>query len=186
LFCDNININQTNAASYYKRLKMKLSLLFIAVFAATMAVSQPKLRLYGFAQAGTPGMIPVKDRNENGQPDTKIPNASIQYFIFTGTPYKTSIIPEELWINGTRYKVKSFEKVTTPVLSKNNDTLIKQSNQYIQKLIPWDKLQPILKASAYFNKLIANNELLLKYKWNKKTYYATLKKLIVLETEFGE
>jgi hypothetical protein len=165
---------------------MKISLLLIAILAETIALAQTKLSLVGFSQASTPGIIPEKNRNENGQPGSKVPTASIHYFLYTKTPNKISFIPRELWINGIRYKVKTFKNVNTPVLTPKNDTLITKTRQYILEIIPGEQLQPISKPSYSLNKLIAHNEWLLKYMWNKKTYYAALKKLTVLETEFGQ
>ncbi|HUR66553.1 MAG TPA: hypothetical protein VMZ03_09390 [Chitinophagaceae bacterium] len=148
---------------------------------STVALAQPSLKLYGYSQVTTPGTIRV-DIPEEGGEKTKAPLFFTNYYIFISTSSSTTIQPKEIWIDGKWRKTANQETVITPFFSAGPERkiLVPFTKLKVTRLHTWDTPGTI-KPSATLKKLMKNNELIVSYLWKRKTYYATLKKLTVLE-----
>lgn len=159
---------------------MKRCLLIWFLFMGTVAFSQPSLRLYGFSQTTTPGIIRV-DVPEEGGERTKAPLFFTHYYVFLSMGQSTSIQAKEIWVDGKWRKISSQETIITPYYSDGPErkVLVASTKLKVKQLNVGDTLDTI-RPSATLKKLMMNNELIVAYAWKGKKYYVALKKLTVL------
>ena len=160
---------------------MKRCLLICFLLIDVAAFAQPSLKLYGYSQVTTPGMIRVEEP-ENGGVKTKAPLFFTNYYIFIASAKSVNIQPLEIWVDGKWRKTGNLETVTTPYYSGGPERklLVARTKLKVKKLNTGDTLST-LKPSATLRKMMKDNELILSYSWKGKKYYAALKKLTVLE-----
>lgn len=161
---------------------MRIIFLAITFFSSTLGFCQPRVKLYGFSQVMTKGMIIERNPSD---PATKEPHASITYYLYTSSLPNVKIIPSEVWIRGQRRLLESYHVIGTPVLHADGKVLVPASGSTVRELKPGKPL-PARKQAAWLQEQIDANELVFTYFWKGKKYAKALKKIRELETVFGE
>lgn len=159
---------------------MKKSFLAITLMIGSYSYCQPAIKLYGYSQVFTPGMVLER---QPGDPPHK---AAISFYLYAASPNTVNIRPSEIWLKGERFQVKEAPVVKTPIHSQTNNLLVPKSTLKVQEL-KYEKKLPALKSTpTWLKKLLRENELVLAYYWKGKKYYKGLKKIKELETVIGE
>ena len=173
---------------------MKYKILFIsAVLFSVPAFSLEKLpviHIYAYSQAITQGKDPGKGIiNENGSEEKENAKPGIHYLIYVEQAGLPAIKPQQIWISGICYSIKSIAITNTPIgledqavygESKKTILVAETSNKVIQLII--NGISPVpIKSSPSLKKLIASSDLVVSYLWKGKKYYRGIKKIKLLE-----
>lgn len=171
---------------------MKKYLLFFSLIIIGSGIhGQPTIKVFGFEQECSPGIVAVNVKDENGNPVKKAATQK-NYFIYISLKQKYSITPQQVFIYGKAFSVETKAVEATPLEHVNNNiphqpertTLVPKTTNKVIELKIIDSLQ-LRKTSAIQN-LTNNNDVVISYSWNKKKYFAILKKLKKLEPVFNE
>jgi hypothetical protein len=169
-----------NPASLLKRKEMKKSFLALSLMIGSYSYCQPAIKLYGYSQVFTPGMVLER---QPGEPQRK---GVVSYYLYFAASSAVNIRPSEIWIKGERFQVKEASVIKTPVKSPTDDLLVPKSTLRVREM-KYEKKLPALKSTpTWLKKLLRENELVLAYYWQGKKYYKGLKKIKELETVMGE
>ena len=174
---------------HLKNKPMKRILLFsilIATGSACQLMAQVSAKLYAYSRVTLPGTVRVTmDENGNRIREDAKPAAPM-YFVYLTANAAVKIT--DLYINQQKISFDVKEITETPVLDERPET---EESGAKKILVPKTKMRlfqaiPIAtedkKPGAwYLRQLISRSELVVGYIINKKKYYATLKKIIVLE-----
>lgn len=162
----------------HQRFMKQLYMLAAALIFSISCFAQVKgaSKLYGYKQEVMPGTIRV-DENGNQVRSKTIYN----YFIYLAST--TKVTPTEIWVNGKAFSVNVTAVEKTPVefrgaSTEKPKTLVPKTTRKVLQLSP---TMTELNKAGKGKTLSANNELVIIYKGNGKTYYKTLAKLPMLE-----
>ena len=144
---------------------MKKSFLALSLLISCICIGQPVIRLYGYSQIQTLGIVRERDP---GKPASA--TSAITHYIFTATSKSVHIRPVEIWIRGQRHKLDKVKIVSTPVQSFTNDVLIPKTTQKVSELQLGDGLPPLKSTPSWLKKMTKDNELVIAYYWNGKKY----------------
>jgi hypothetical protein len=144
------------------------------------------VKIYGYSQVTLPGIIPV-ETDEQGNRIRKMPERKPMYHIYIVSD-KPGITINDLYIKREKYSFQTEKVLHTPVLEERPDipekgtkkTLVPKSAGTVFKLAPVEAAGQT-KAAAALQNLLKKSELVVGYTLAGKKYYATLKKIIVLE-----
>jgi hypothetical protein len=180
---NSFRINRGAIASKEYRNVMKSLFLICSLFFFGSACAQPLVKIYGFSQLFTPGMIPTDMNDEKGR--AKRPRTNTNYYIYLSLPAKETIKVNEMRIGQQWYKLLGATSVKTPVYIE----------QPVKKLVVAATLNKVLElqkgdSSATVRNLLltkdlANAELIVSYTWKGKTFYISKQKITVLEPVHG-
>jgi hypothetical protein len=170
---------------------MKKKLLFFSftlLIAAVAIHGQPAIKIFAYQQQSLPGTVPVGIKDENGNPIKKAA-AKTNYFIFLSFKKNYIVAPVQVLIKGSSFSLDSFTDVKkTPVEYTShtipNDShktvLVPKTSNRVIKINPAEPGGPI-EGNNHIKSLAKTNDLVIIYMWNKKKYYAALKKITELE-----
>lgn len=159
---------------------MKKSFLALSLMIASYSYCQPAIKLYGYSQVFTPGIVPERQPGETQRKEV------LSYYLYFAAPNSANIRPSEIWLKGERFQVKEAPVVKTPVKSQTDNLLVPKSTLRVREL-KYEKKLPALKSTpSWLKKLLRENELVVAYYWQGKKYYKGLKKIKELETVLGE
>jgi hypothetical protein len=161
---------------------MKIGMIAITLMVSAFCGAQPEIKLYGFSQVSTPGMVPQRDFSVPGEKPWK---AVITYYLYLSLNPSARIQPREIWIEGKRFAVTS-SVVHAPVKSPSGVTLVPHSKFKIIELHKKDSLPALNAPSLKLKKLIRENDLVVYYSWQGRKYYRVLKEIRELEPVYGE
>jgi hypothetical protein len=167
---------------------MKRSLLFAGIITCQLMAAQPPLKIYGYSQVFTPGMVPSEDAVDEGSGrKIEMPRFIVNYFIFIAADSGKKILPSEIWIGGKWDTVSGQTRVNTPFISEYPEkrTLVPATKLKVQQLVIGDTLRRQVKRSVTIQKMMKENQLIIVYWWNGKKYYARLKKIVELPPVHG-
>jgi len=154
----------------------------MGILISLAGAAQPSVKLYGYSQVSTPGMVPQRDiPNENGGTvKTRIYDSIISFFIYTRA--SVAIRPSQVYLNGKWQSATSLAISSTPVKSEQpvKKTLVPSTKLKVLQLLPGD-LVSNMTISSSLKKMMAVNELIVAYTWKGKKYYVPLKKITVLQ-----
>jgi hypothetical protein len=171
---------------------MKKYLLFFSLIIIGSAIhSQPTIKVFGFEQESSPGTVAANVKDENGNPLKKAATQK-NYFIYISVKQKYIITPQQVYIYGKAFSVETEAVEATPVVHVNNNiphqqertTLVPKTANKVIELKIVDSLH--LRKTSSIQNLTDNNDVVISYEWNKKKYFAVLKKLKKLEPVFNE
>lgn len=172
----------------YKTLNMKCGFFVVLSLFSLLAAAQPRLKVYGYSQVFTPGMIPAEDaRDDNGEKKIKMPRFITNYFIFIETDSSIKIEPYEIWIGNKWDTVAGLSVVARPVMSEypEKKELVPIGKGRVIQLSVGDTLRRGVSRSVAVKTMMKENELIIGYRWKGKKYYARLKKLVELPPVHG-
>ena len=171
---------------------MKKYLVFFSlIFIGSGVQSQPSIKVFGFEQESSPGTIAARIRDENGNPLKKAATQK-NYFIYLSLNQKYSINPQHVFINGEAFAVEPAVIEKTPIAYVNNNIPAKPEQTIIvpktaDKVIELKIGDPVqVKKTPSLQKLTNKNHIVISYAWEKKNYFAVLKKLKRLDTVLNE
>lgn len=169
---------------------MKFWPLILSLQIHSLAFSQPAIRLMAYSQEITPGMIRAREiPAENGETGGSQENhVTLRYYIYAAISSGSAVQFTQCWIRGKAYAVAATVPEKTPVIIEQPEkrTLVPKTTRKVFRLEPGDNLSLPEKHTAYFNSLLAKNELVLEYNWKGHHYYATLKKFSRLGKLHGQ
>lgn len=164
----------------------KVKLILAVCFVAVTAVSTAQVKkIFAYKQACIPGNIISTEDNDikekNGVNSTG-PTQNFNYWFYLSIPKKENVTITGLWINNHQYDIKSETVSNLPVKKiiftglEKNDTIIMvpATSNKILLIHPSGKKQS---DSKYALNLSRQNELVVRYTWKGKIYYATVKKI---------
>ena len=158
--------------------KTYLILLFLLACFQSLAHAQNGVKLYGYFQSVSPGIISKEQSNNE-----KLFN----YFMYLSSSNKSRLYPVEAWIKGKRVGL-TYELTKTPVIKFKDEGVVQNPEKIILVPSTTSKVYQLTGTSIVDGKnfskaktLSSSNELVVVYKLNGKFYYATLKKLSELE-----
>ncbi len=161
---------------------MRIHLLSIALFSSAVAFCQPHVKLYGYSQEFTPGMVRERDLSDSA---ANLARPSVTYYLYFTAPASSQIRPAGLWINGKQIEMKSAPVVKSPVVRFDRYVLVPGTRAVVRE-IQWADSLPATRTAPWLRKMIRENELVMTYFWNGKKYGVALKKIKALEVVFGE
>jgi hypothetical protein len=149
------------------------------------------VKLKAYVQAITPGNVPVRMNEENGNTQSSQATSKDQYFIYLIHSKNSRVIPVQMWLRGKLYSIKTNPITQTPVEMHDNMipsnptkiTLVPKTEQQVVQLLPI--ASTISKTIVGKDKAKAN-EAVVVYKLNGKFYTVTQKKLTRLKPQFNE
>jgi hypothetical protein len=166
-----------------KRKEMKKGLLFFTLLISCASFGQPVIKLYGYSQVRTPGMVRERDP---ANPSKQTANAAIAYYLYFASPASAQVRPADLWIRGKAYSITQADIIASPVRSPAGEVLVAKTSLRVREL-KYDKESSIQKLlPSWLRKMIKENDLVISYFWKGKKYYKALKKIKELEIVFGE
>ena len=168
--------------------KMKTIIIITSLIISQAVFAQPNVKLYGYSQEITPGMVPQRGipDESNGGRVIKTPAVTTYYYVYTRA--SVFIQPDEIWIGGkwhiaTSKLIKEMPVVTESPVKK---TLVPFTKLKVLQVEQGDTLTSIPFITPVLKKMMTTNELIVSYTWKGKKNYAALKKLSVLETIHGQ
>ena len=158
-------------------MKISFFLLFFAVLLFELkAQSTPVIKIYGYKQQLFQGKKPSKNE--------PIKN-SAQHKLFVEYRKNSSINITGVWIESDFFRFTTHPKLKSPISDiqqpANKQILVPKTNNRIIEIELKNKQEPSPRPTATLGKLLQNNDVVISYLFKGKTYFATLKKLIVLE-----
>jgi hypothetical protein len=162
-----------------------LLFVFFAFLLGNNAFSQPVVKVYAFEQDVIPGNIPVvTDENGNAVKKDWIRK---EYRIFLSFRNSYKIAPAKIFIKGKAFDIGSANTVSSPVQFTNipdqkKITLVAKTSN---KIVELEKGNEAAKKTytATLKKLIDKNDVVIVYTWKGKNYYASVKELRKLEPQ---
>lgn len=167
---------------------MKTIIIISSLIISQAAFAQLNVKLYGYSQEVTPGMVPQRDipDENNGGRVLKTPAVTTFYYVYTRT--SVLIQPDEIWIGGKWHVATTKLVKATPVVTEYpaKKTLVPFTKLKVQLIERGDTLTNTAFITPALKKMMTANELIISYTWKGKKNYAALKKLTVLETIHGQ
>jgi hypothetical protein len=160
---------------------MKYLFIILSFFVLQQAVAQPAIKLYGYSQKVTPGIVPAREATDENEQPVRKPVKRIAYFIYLASKNLSLIQPQKIWIGKNCFSVIRTSAVKTPVFSDDpaHKLLVGRTTLKVGQLQLGDTLHLKELPSAVRN-LQKQSVLILSYKYNGRTYYTSLKKLVEL------
>ena len=161
-------------------------ILFAVIMSGFTPVRAPVKKIYGYKQASIPGILPSYIEENDIKPISKSKQKqNFNYWFYLEIPKTERINVTGLWIEGIPHNVKTETITNIPVkkivftgLEKNDTTIMVPSTKNKVMLIsPSGESRDTIIRSKYISNLAYTNELVIRYSWKNKTYYATVKKL---------
>lgn len=164
----------------------KRKLILAVCFVAITAVSNAQVKkVFAYKQASIPGNIISTDDNdlkEKSEARSGTGSQNFNYWFYLSIPIKEKVSVTGLWINNHQYDIKSETVNKLPVKKiiftglEKNDTIIMvpATSNKILLIHPAAKKQGNSKNALNIAK---QNELVIRYTWRGKMYYATVKKI---------
>jgi hypothetical protein len=160
-------------------------LILLSIF----AVAQPAVKAWVYELDSLSGTRPTTP-NENVNAGKK--DAGINYLIYISHNKNLNIIPVEIFMKGTGYKVGMIQIKKTPVVIVNNNL---PTNPVKTELVPLtnNKVLSLKRgavmstnpSNATLKKLIDRNDVVIVYLWKGKRYFLTVKEITKLEPVFN-
>jgi hypothetical protein len=171
---------------------MKKYLLFFSLIIIGSGVSsQPSIKVFGFEQENTPGIVTANLKDENGNPIKKAATQK-NYLVYLSFNQEHNIIPQQIFIGGKAFSVATSTIESTPVQYINNNIPGKSQQTVLipktsNKVIELKIVGPIdVEKTSTLQKLTNKNDVVISYFWKKKKYFTVLKKLKKLEPVLKE
>ena len=167
--------------------------VLFALFLKTSAFTQtntPIKKIHAYKQASIPGIKPAIPNDDENKLQNSKP-ASNNYWIYVEISRFSKVFITDIWITGTRLKVKSETITDLPVIKidylavSGMDTIIlvpATANKVIL-ISPKGFHTGSFSASKYLTDLVSKNELVIGYLFKGKKYFKALKTIIMLEPE---
>jgi hypothetical protein len=162
---------------------MKSLFLISLLFLSGLAVAQPKLKLYAYSQAFTPGTIPVDISEEGkGQPESRV---HTNYYIYISVPAGTTVTPTQMQLNGKWYKLLNPEKPVLPVYSDypEKKLLVPRTLNQVFQLLTADSCSP--PSTINISKALSKSEIIVVYTYKNRIYSIGKTKFTVLPPVHG-
>ena len=160
------------------------AILLIFIVSGFTQVKPPVKKLYGYKQASIPGVLLDFSEQNDIQPTGKTkPKQNFNYWFFLEFPKTEKINTTGLWISGIRYDIKTDTISDLPVTKivftglEKNDTTIMVPVTKNKVILVHPSGESNIDDSKYALNLARQNELVIRYTWNNKIYYSTMKKL---------
>ena len=164
--------------------------IFLPIYLSISAFTQPVVKGWVYQQDSLSGTKSTA-QNENGKVVKK--DAGINYLIFISHNKTSNVVPLEIYLKGTQYKVGMIQIKKTPVEIVNHNL---PSNPVKTELVPLTsnkvlslKRGPEISTNvsdAPLKKLIASNDAVIAYLWKGKKYFVAVKEIIRLEPVMNE
>ena len=159
-------------------------LLLIIIVSGYTQVKPPVKEVYGYKQASIPGIIPDYSEENDVQPTGKTkPKQNFNYWFFLEFIKTERINVTGLWISGARYDLKidtitdlPLRKIVFTGMEKNDTTIMVPATKN-KVILVHPSGESKIDDSKYALNLARQNELVVRYTWNNKSYYLTMKKL---------
>jgi len=170
--------------------------IFIPVFLLVIIVSgftqvkPPVKKVYGYKQASIPGILPDYSEENDIQPSGKTKQKqNYNYWFYLEFPKTEKINITGLWIAGVRHDIKAESITDLPVRKivftgmEKNDTTIMVPATKNKIILIYPSGESKIDDSKYALNLARQHELVVRYSWKNKIYYATLKMLKELDPD---
>jgi len=160
-------------------------ILLIIVASGFTQVKPPVKKIHGYKQASIPGILPDYSNENDIQPAGKTkPKQNYNYWFYIEFPKTEKINITGLWISGIRHDIKADTITDLPVRKvvftgmENNDTtiMVPATKNRVMLIYPSGESKST-NDSKYVLNLTRINELVIRYSWKNKIFYATVKKL---------
>ena len=172
-----------------KKIFIPVFLLIIIVSGFTQA-KPPVKKVYGYKQASIPGILPNYSEENDIQPSGKTkPKQNYNYWFYLEFPKTEKINITGLWIAGIRHGIKADTITDLPVIKivftgmEKNDTTIMVPATKNKIILIYPSGESKIDDSKYALNLARQNELVVRYTWQNKIYYTTMKKLKELDPD---
>ncbi|MFL5789769.1 MAG: hypothetical protein ACJ748_17035 [Flavisolibacter sp.] len=147
-----------------------------------------KVKLFGYEQAVSKGIVAARDLDENGKEiKKKIEGQNLNYYIYLTCPSRSSVEADEIWIYGKGFTVNNRKIDNTPVTIVNynipsnpkSTVVVPATKDNVYQLIPdkYIRSSSFAEVTRYTN----TNDLVVLYKIGKTWKVIRLKKLGKLE-----
>ena len=165
-------------------------LLLIVIVTGFTRVKSPVKKVYGYKQVSIPGILPNYSGESDIQPSGKTKHKqSYNYWFYLEFIKTEKINITGLWIAGIRHDIKTDTITDLPIrkiiftgLGKNDTTtLVPLTKNKIILIYPSGESKN--NESKYELDLARLNELVVRYVWKNKIYYATMKHLKELDPD---
>ena len=172
-----------------KKTFIPLFLLIVIVSGFTQA-KPPVKKVYGYKQASIPGIVPDFTGETGIQPSGKTKHKlNFNYWFYLEFSKTEKIIITGLWISGIHHDIKTNTITDLPVRKiiltgmGKNDTTIMVPVTKNKIILVYPSGESKIDDSKYELNLASLNELVVRYVWKKKIYYATMKHLKELDPD---
>jgi hypothetical protein len=169
-----------------KKILANIVLIFLSIY----AFGQATVKAWAYEQDSLSG---TRSTAHNGNDKAAEKAAGINYLIFISHSKNLNVMPVEIFIKGTGYKVGMIQIKKTPVVIVNNNL---PSNPVKTELVPLTdnkvlrlKTGSLLSthtSNAALKKLIATNDVVIVYVRKGKRYFIPVKEIVKLEPVFNE
>lgn len=167
-----------------------LSFLLIVIVSGFTQTKPPVKKIYGYKQASIPGILPDYSEENDIQPTGKKKHKqNYNYWFYLELPKTEKINITGLWISNIRHDIKTDTITNLPVRKiiftalGGNDTTIMVPVTRNKIILVYPSGESKIDDSNYALNLAHSNELVVRYVWKNKIYYATMKKLKVLDPD---
>src|SRR4030095_917689 len=151
-----------------------------------LQLKPPIKNVYGYKQANIPGILPtyIEENDIAPKAPTK-PKLSLNYWFYVEIPKTQKINITGLWISGIQHNIRSevvndlpAKKIIFTGMEKN-DTVVMMpvTKNKVMLIKPSGESKDTIIRSNYISNLAQANELVIRYTWENKTFYTTMKKL---------
>jgi hypothetical protein len=172
-----------------KKIFIPVFLLIVIVSGFTQSKS-PVKKIYGYKQRSIPGILPNYSEENNIQPSGKTKSKqNYNYWFYLEFPKTEKINLTGLWISGIRYDIKTDTITDLPVRKiiftglEKNDTTIMVPVTKNKIILVYPSGESKIDDSKHALNLASSNELVVRYVWKNKIYYATMKHLKKLDPD---
>jgi hypothetical protein len=159
---------------------MKFLILMGLISAAQTITAQtlPVKKVYAYRQAILQGKKPAQQQQVK---------ATEQYFVFAEISKKQKVAINGIWINNQYYSFKMKQHQKSPVkktMMEGMDefTFVPSTANSVYEIIIDKKMNPSPRPGRELGLLLQQNEVVVSYTYKGKQYYATVEKMIVMES----
>lgn len=171
-----------------KKLIIPLAILSILFLNGVANAKPPVKKVYAYKQAVIPGIVPRFEENEIKFPG-KERKENFNYWFYLELRKSKKIAVTGLWINGKELELKAESVNSMPVKkiiysgASNNDTIIMMPFTRNKVMFVFPSATSENKSTSQTEKsaaLIKTNELVIRYEYKGKIYFASVAKIKVL------
>ncbi|HET9745452.1 MAG TPA: hypothetical protein VFP97_07065 [Chitinophagaceae bacterium] len=171
------------ALSHLYSMGRKLLIFLVCQFTLCMISDAQVKKVYAYKQASIPGNIIGPRENENEKRNAikqREQKQSFNYWFYLSIPKKDKVNITGLWIDGKQHEIKS-ETITDLPVKKIVYTGLEKNDTTIMVPVTSNKVILVhpagIKSAGIKLKRATTNELVIRYTWKGKIYYATTRKI---------
>jgi len=170
----------------------KLCFLFLITISIS-AIGQPPVKIFAYSQIITPGTIPKRATDENGNRINTKKESPVNYYIFASYNSSSKISFNEIWIKGKFYNTQIKNIDSTPIVNINEtipgkpvkEELVPAVKGKVISIVPGQTKKSSLIKTPWFINMTKRAELIVSYTYKGKKYFISVKKIKMLEPVAG-